>query len=341
MFTLSVVLGMVHVYALVGEGITYELAKPTLYITPPYGVFLTGEGLYLTCRCRCPVTRVRYQRNHQLITEVDPHKGECVTSADSTAAKGYGSVYTCQCLHAVNGQWICSEWSDPVQMVIRDSLLEPTIYIDPGSGAASNGDKVTIFCKGDIRSRGGTFHLYKDGKGNRVQSRNVTGDERIVSFTINTRSKGSGVNYSCRYQTEVVGHWRDSAVSKDVMITVNDADNGVLLNVGLGCAVVVIALLFVVIICLLIRKRRQIRRQSNERSRASAGGVTNPEVADNTYDTANLPSHPDSNGMYSEVPESDHQEITYATLNMGAVNRKEATLVTAKETSLYAEVKKK
>uniref|UniRef100_UPI00398EED55 leukocyte-associated immunoglobulin-like receptor 1 isoform X5 n=1 Tax=Pristiophorus japonicus TaxID=55135 RepID=UPI00398EED55 len=267
MFTLSVVLGMVHVYALVGEGITYELAKPTLYITPPYGVFLTGEGLYLTCRCRCPVTRVRYQRNHQLITEVDPHKGECVTSADSTAAKGYGSVYTCQCLHAVNGQWICSEWSDPVQMVIRDSLLEPTIYIDPGSGAASNGDKVTIFCK--------------------------------------------------------------------------DADNGVLLNVGLGCAVVVIALLFVVIICLLIRKRRQIRRQSNERSRASAGGVTNPEVADNTYDTANLPSHPDSNGMYSEVPESDHQEITYATLNMGAVNRKEATLVTAKETSLYAEVKKK
>uniref|UniRef100_UPI00398F20C2 uncharacterized protein isoform X6 n=1 Tax=Pristiophorus japonicus TaxID=55135 RepID=UPI00398F20C2 len=239
MFTLSVVLGMVHVYALVGEGITYELAKPTLYITPPYGVFLTGEGLYLTCRCRCPVTRVRYQRNHQLITEVDPHKGECVTSADSTAAKGYGSVYTCQCLHAVNGQWICSEWSDPVQMVIRD------------------------------------------------------------------------------------------------------ADNGVLLNVGLGCAVVVIALLFVVIICLLIRKRRQIRRQSNERSRASAGGVTNPEVADNTYDTANLPSHPDSNGMYSEVPESDHQEITYATLNMGAVNRKEATLVTAKETSLYAEVKKK
>uniref|UniRef100_UPI00398F72D5 leukocyte immunoglobulin-like receptor subfamily B member 3 isoform X1 n=1 Tax=Pristiophorus japonicus TaxID=55135 RepID=UPI00398F72D5 len=340
MFTLSVVLGMVHMQVLTGQNI-HDSEKPTLHLNPHYGVFLKGENINLKCHCRCPLTTNNYYNSDHFWMELDPQKGQCETSFNLTAEKGYEGGYTCECLLSENGQWIHSKRSDPVQIVVRESLLVPTIDMDPDSGTASNGNNVAISCKGDVRSGGGTFHLYKDRKGNPVQSRTVTGGEQIVTFTINTRSEGSGGNYSCRYQTEVVGHSRDSPFSKDVAITEKDADNGLLLNVGLGCGVVIIVLLFVAIICLLIIKRRQRRRQNNKRSRASAGGVTSAEDADNTYDTANHPSHPDTNGVYSEVPESDHQEITYATLNMGVVNRKEAALVTAAETSMYADVKKK
>uniref|UniRef100_UPI00398EF99D T-cell-interacting, activating receptor on myeloid cells protein 1-like isoform X2 n=1 Tax=Pristiophorus japonicus TaxID=55135 RepID=UPI00398EF99D len=236
----------VHMQVLTGQNI-HDSEKSILHLNPHYGVFLKGENINLNCRCRCPITMNHYYNSDHFWMELDPQKGQCETSFNLTAEKGYEGGYTCECLLSENGQWIHSKRSDPVQIVVRESLLVPTIYMDPDSGTASNGNNVAISCKGDIRSGGGTFHLYKDGKGNPVQSRTVTGGEQIVTFTINTRSEGSGGNYSCRYQTEVVGRSTDSPFSKDVAITEKEQYLMVTaIRLCLGALVVIVMVIFIV-----------------------------------------------------------------------------------------------
>ncbi|XP_067833455.1 uncharacterized protein [Heptranchias perlo] len=316
-----------------------DLPKPTLALNPPYGVFLKGETVTLICRCQCPLTANRYYRDQNYMTERKSPKGQCETSLSFTAQQGYDKSYTCECLLSDISYWRSSRPSDPVQIVTRDQLSVPSIFMAPDSGAVSNGEMLHVTCRGDIRSTGGTFYLYKGLDGKVAQSHSVSGAEGTVTFTINIENKDSSGKYRCRYQTQFAGREFLSPSSKDVTITVKGAGKRFLLYVGLGCAAGIIVLLFVVLACFLISKTRKTRRQNTERSEALSAGVTIQETGDHTYDEMIFSSHPVN--KRAEVPANDHQELTYATLNMGALIRNEAALTTTPDTSLYAEVKKK
>ncbi|XP_067833429.1 uncharacterized protein [Heptranchias perlo] len=282
----------------------------------------------------------RYYRNQVHIADLESPEGQCETTVGiSVVDQRYDGNYTCECTLSDNGNWRYSERSEPVQIVTRDELSVPSIFMDPDSGAVSNGEMLEITCQGDIRSTGGTFYLYKDLERTTAQSQNVTGAQRSVTFTINTERKGSSGKYHCEYETQVTGRWLISPPSKDVTITVKGAGKRFLLKVGLGCTAGIIVLLFVVLACFLISKTRKTRKQNTERNEALSAGVTIQETGDNTYSQLNFSSHPDN--QRAEVPANDHQELTYATLNMGALIRNEAALTTTPDTSLYADVKKK
>ncbi|XP_067878020.1 immunoglobulin superfamily member 1-like isoform X2 [Heterodontus francisci] len=331
---------LVHLRVLVGQDVICDLPKPVLSLITSYGIFLTRERITLNCRCQCPLTINSYYRDQRIIRDLQPQSGKCETSFDFTGEKYNAGSYTCRCLHVSNGKWKYSVLSDPVQIGIGDELLEPTINEDLDSRAVSNGENVEISCKGDIRSTGGTFYLYKNRKENPVQFRNVSGDEGTVTFIINAMGKGSGGNYSCRYQTEVTGRRMASPFSNDVMITEKDAPKSSLLKVGLRCMALIIVLIIAALILFLIIRRGRIRKQKNDRE-AAAGGVTIYEDIDNMHDTANPSHQSDTKDVYSEVPEKDGQELIYATLNMKALNQEEeAAPVTTGDTSIYAELKK-
>ncbi|XP_067878055.1 uncharacterized protein [Heterodontus francisci] len=265
---------------------------------------------------------------------IDLKDGKCETAFDFIAKREEKGNYTCQCL-TEPGRWIHSKPSDPVQISIRDELPVPRISMDPSSGVFSVGKRVLITCKGDIRCTGGTFHLYRNNK--RLLSRDVSDAARNVTFPIDIQGTQTAGNYSCRYQTEVLLNMKHSPFSEDAMISVRVMrGNGLLLYVGLGCAAGILLLIFVAILCFLLVKRGKTRRQNIKSSPTSASLSASKEASDNNYVNTSLSSYPETNRLLPEAPENVKEEITYASLNLEAINRKAATSGNAPDTRFGA-----
>ncbi|XP_067878060.1 immunoglobulin superfamily member 1-like isoform X1 [Heterodontus francisci] len=223
MFAFSVVLGIVHLHLLVGQGTNYVLPKPTLSLNPPFNGFLMGEKINLTCRCQCPITRIHFYRSQDRVNQSYINHGKCESSLAFIAGHAHDGNYTCQCLVLKNNEWRYSNESDVVQIHIREEVAMPNIVTKPASDAVSIGEKLHISCKGDIRSAGGTFHLYKSNKRSPLLSHNASDAARTVTFTIDIQNKQSAGNYSCRYQTEILRKLVHSPFSTEAKITVRDA----------------------------------------------------------------------------------------------------------------------
>ncbi|XP_041038156.1 leukocyte-associated immunoglobulin-like receptor 1 isoform X2 [Carcharodon carcharias] len=220
-------------------------------------------------------------------------------------------------------------------------LSQPTIFTSPNSGTVVDGENVGISCEADIRSNGGQVHLYKNRSGSPVQSRVVKGNVQTVYFSINPVNEGAGGNYSCRYETRVIGYWKKSPFSRDVTITVTAAPSTPWLNITPGYAAFIVLLPCAALALFLIIKRGRKRKQHTRRNAASTSGDTGNQDADATDGTANVSPNSDTMDVHPEAAPEDQQELNYATLNLEALKQKEAASVTTGDCSIYAEVKKK
>uniref|UniRef100_UPI00398F4CB8 osteoclast-associated immunoglobulin-like receptor n=1 Tax=Pristiophorus japonicus TaxID=55135 RepID=UPI00398F4CB8 len=247
MVTFSVILGIVHLVSLVGYEIVYNIPKPTLSLDPPYAAFLNSERVILTCRCQCSVTKHRYYRGHDLLLELERPEGKCETKVNLPVSLSSEGTYACQCFREGFVPVTASPASEPVTIHITDTLLKPTISTAPASGAVSNGQKVDITCKGDIRLPGVLFFFYKGYEGRNVQTRAVLDTEWSDTFTINSLNKSSAGKYCCRYQSAVPGHRMDSPLSKYVTITVKEQYlTDAIVRLCL-CALVIIVMLIIIV----------------------------------------------------------------------------------------------
>ncbi|XP_072345178.1 uncharacterized protein [Scyliorhinus torazame] len=214
MFTLSVLLWILEVGELVGDVEADRLRKPVVTVDPAFRKFITGEKITLSCRCDCPATRIEYFHNGQDVDHKDFKKIQCKTYLDHSFSVGRAGKYICRCQTWKKNGWIHSDESDPVQIHIGDKVSPPTI-----SKRRSNSDTVLISCEGDIRFAGGIFYLHRIPSEQHVQTLEVSDGQKKLTFAINVTDLDSLGNYSCRYQTFVLGHWKLSPFSKSVEVT--------------------------------------------------------------------------------------------------------------------------
>ncbi|XP_072345316.1 uncharacterized protein [Scyliorhinus torazame] len=204
----------VEVGELVGDVEADRLRKPVVTVDPAFRKFITGEKITLSCRCDCPATRIEYFHNGQDVDHKDFKKMQCKTYLDHSFSVGRAGKYICRCQTWEKNGWIHSDESDPVQIHIGDKVSPPTI-----SKRRSNSDTVLISCEGDIRFAGGIFYLHRIPSEQHVQTLEVSDGQKKLTFAINVTDLDSLGNYSCRYQTFVLGHWKLSLFSKSVEVT--------------------------------------------------------------------------------------------------------------------------
>ncbi|XP_038636818.1 uncharacterized protein LOC119955052 [Scyliorhinus canicula] len=345
----SLLLGMVYLHMFVEKQIHADLTKPSLYLNPPFKVFLSGESVTLICSCQVPITRIHLYRNQEReqILRKDPKNGMREVSFSFSVDQ---ANYTCQWLHGMAGTWRYSEKSDSVEILIGDKPLRPTISRYPSSGVVPIGKKVNISCQGEIRSLGGTFHLYRNKEAEAVQSRTVPDSTQRVTFTIATEKEQTNGSYTCQYETEIQGGMKTSPFSKAVKIIVKDKSqmstkNSDLeqgdktafpLQATLGIAAAIIFVLLAAVVFFFLANGRKSKRHNIPRCTVSENGMSNQGTADLVHHSQSGPLNPEANGLQSEVPENNDQEITYASLNLEVLRRKETDPATFPGTKLPA-----
>ncbi|XP_072345172.1 uncharacterized protein [Scyliorhinus torazame] len=286
----------VEVGELVGDVEADRLRKPVVTVDPAFRKFITGEKITLSCRCDCPATRIEYFHNGQDVDHKDFKKIQCKTYLDHSFSVDRAGKYICRCQTWKKNGWIHSDESDPVQIHIGDKVSPPTI-----SKRRSNSDTVLISCEGDIRFAGGIFYLHRIPSEQHVQTLEVSDGQKKLTFAINVTDLDSLGNYSCRYQTFVLGHWKLSPFSKSVEVTEKVEQKNMSLAIDPVCAAFIIVLLIAALIAGVIIKRRRTGSQLNESAPAKGGGTRRYQEDDGTYEDVNEPPQINVMTIYSEI----------------------------------------
>ncbi|XP_048476646.1 uncharacterized protein LOC109923294 [Rhincodon typus] len=256
MFTFSIFLAIVLSHVLVKMQEIWDFPKPVVSLNPSYEVFLGGESTSVSCSCQCPVTSICSCYNSKC-REAELSEGQCETYLHLKDLKRGKTSYKCECFFVLeNGTRKRSRFTDSIQIYVGDELSKPTIQVLSDSGFNSSGDYVVISCKGDIRPRGGIFYLFNSRRNYFTHEHHVSGLEDTTVFTINVHEQTSVGNYSCRYQTEVHGHFTISPSSQFVAVvkkrkedhTSKEQDHTAVTLVHLCLSVFVLILMAVIIL---------------------------------------------------------------------------------------------
>ncbi|XP_048476650.1 uncharacterized protein LOC125487966 isoform X2 [Rhincodon typus] len=274
--------------------------------------------------------RIHYNRNGHNCHYKDTDAKQSEKYHKVTAGRENMETYSCECLLSENGQWVYSGHSNQVHLNIQDHPIAPSISMDPFDGVVSVGQKVKITCQGEIRAKGGTFYLHRNKTEAPVLSRNTSGTEQTVIFTIDIGNSQTAGNYRCEYQTEIEGRMAVSPFSNEVKIIFRESSTYFPLYAKLGCAAVILLLLLVTVTCFLIAKRRKASCQNTESPVTFASGAVIQKNDSNMC----LSSEPERNKLNSEEPGMVQEGITYATLNMEILSHNKGSLVPAAGSNL-------
>ncbi|XP_072405153.1 uncharacterized protein [Chiloscyllium punctatum] len=198
------------------------------------------------CRCQCPVSMIYLYGGSEVSHLLNTSLLHCDANLPIKVKDIYEGTFQCQCLLTADHRNLSSP-SNPIQIHVRDKPSPPIVSIVQGS-ASPEGDTVIITCRGEIRSRGGIFYLYKSHFRGFTQLRRVTVDEQSVNFTVSVTGKEAAGNYSCLYQTEISGHPIASSFSESVTIAWKQQDNNAVTLVHLCLSLFVLITLTVIII---------------------------------------------------------------------------------------------
>ncbi|XP_059497408.1 immunoglobulin superfamily member 1-like [Stegostoma tigrinum] len=244
-----VLLMMMNLHVLVGS--IRILPKPGLSLKPSYEMFVRGETIVMYCRCRCPVATIYFYGGSKVFHQFNISVPPCDAYLRFKADDNFEGTYQCQCLLFENNGSLSSP-SHPVQIHVQDKPSPPRVSTVQGPAASPGKEFVIITCRGEIRSRGGIFYLYKNQFANFTQLRRVTAHEQSVNFTVNVTGKDTAGNYSCLYQTEISGHPVASSFSESVAIfwkgKEQKQDHTMVMLVHLYLSVFVLILMVVIIV---------------------------------------------------------------------------------------------
>ncbi|XP_065276951.1 leukocyte immunoglobulin-like receptor subfamily A member 6 [Emys orbicularis] len=168
--------------------------KPSISLRPSRGLGLRGA---VTVRCRGWHQNVRFllykDGNQNALQDVEPD-GDVAEFPIRNMSWRIAGNYSCR-YSTKSDRPICSEPSDPVELVVAElSYPKPSISLRP-SGVVALGGTVTIRCRGLYQNV--RFLLYKDGNPNTLQDVELAGD--LAEFPIRNVSRRHAGSYSCYY----------------------------------------------------------------------------------------------------------------------------------------------
>ncbi|XP_051864821.1 uncharacterized protein LOC127566442 isoform X2 [Pristis pectinata] len=196
--------------------------KPQLTLTRRSKTFLQGENVTFTCRSpiQYPSMTIYLYRadrpyGHDLKVFTASNGTETFNIADlnGTDTGNYICVYELQ----VSGEIFTSAQSDPQAITVREEAEKPIIYGKSPFESILRGHTVDIGCDAPYELPDLTFNLYKDG----VHVQSMVASNSATFSLRNISSQNSG-NYTCTYQKEISGRWRNSTLSDPFEVFTSD-----------------------------------------------------------------------------------------------------------------------
>ncbi|XP_048381798.1 immunoglobulin superfamily member 1-like [Stegostoma tigrinum] len=183
-----------------------ELPQPTMTVDTPLKVILPGEEFLLSCHF--PLTRcnVDFYKNYTQRISFWSQVSHNVSFKNVESVKSIGlNSYTCkyQKFFDNNKTWAYSPLSQPLKLTITDVIPKPTISLEPASGVVTVGAQVRINCTGSYPCH--TAHLYKNSSRIAIFTKNISGSEQTVSFTIEELETLDSGEYSCGFEKTLKG----------------------------------------------------------------------------------------------------------------------------------------
>ncbi|XP_044840806.1 immunoglobulin superfamily member 1-like [Mauremys mutica] len=202
--------------------VTDPPSPPTLSLSPPHQLYLTGESVWLTCSAPPSdhtVTGFQFSRAAgQIISSdnSDTHTLSYVTQTDT------GS-YTCAYWVKPSGRRMKSAESPAVSISVTDPDLAPQLSVSPQQPVYITGEAVTLTCSAARASTVSGVRFFRDHQ--KIHSKELPSPRYsyIESFRL---SGGSGLQagvYSCESWKTVSGREMPLVRSQPISIALTDS----------------------------------------------------------------------------------------------------------------------
>ncbi|TFJ96509.1 carboxypeptidase [Platysternon megacephalum] len=141
-------------------------SNPSLSLSPPRQLYLSGESFQLTCsapRGDEAVTRFQfYKYGGSNISPDVLSRSRNSRAKDLKLEPEHSGSYTCLYWIRPSGREIQSVESAPVSINVTDPPPQPALSVDPPSGAVSEGLHLLMTCTAPRDAGQRRFHFYKD-----------------------------------------------------------------------------------------------------------------------------------------------------------------------------------
>ncbi|XP_050774755.1 basement membrane-specific heparan sulfate proteoglycan core protein-like [Gopherus flavomarginatus] len=205
--------------------------RPVLTVDPPSGGVNEGFPLLITCTAPGDAGewRFHFYKDGAKIIPKESNISSRNVSVFSIPQAGPGSAgeFTCGYEENVNGRWVPSPRSLPVNVTMKDPLPLPVLSMDPPSGVVSKGVPLVINCTTPGDAREWRFHFYKDGAefipgdmGSEISTTEPSTDSMMLTFP--RAGPESTGEFTCSYEENVSGRWISSPRSRAVNVTMKD-----------------------------------------------------------------------------------------------------------------------
>ncbi|XP_067833434.1 deleted in malignant brain tumors 1 protein-like [Heptranchias perlo] len=199
--------------------------KPSISLNRVSNTFVKGEKVLIQCLSLGFYKGAVFflykddEENH-IASKVASARGNSATFTFSKVDSANEANYSCTYEVEVSGRLYKSAKSEAANVVVREQLLKPTIYLDGQLQVLMKGLSFDIICEAPDYFSGARFYLYKGSGGDFIRSQNVQLRLDRVKFRIQDISKADDGNYSCEYQAQIAGESFNSSRSEDVPVTV-------------------------------------------------------------------------------------------------------------------------
>ncbi|XP_044842640.1 alpha-1B-glycoprotein-like isoform X1 [Mauremys mutica] len=205
--------------------------RPVLTVDPPSGGVNEGFPLLITCTAPGDAGewRFHFYKDGAKIIPKEPSTSSRNVSVFSIPRAGLSNAgeFTCGYEENVNGRWVPSPRSLPVNVTVKDPLPLPVLSMDPPSGVVSKGLPLVITCTAPGDAREWRFHFYKDGAeiipGDMVSEiSTIESSTDSLMLTFPRAGPESTGKFTCSYEENVSGRWIPSPRSQAVNVTMKD-----------------------------------------------------------------------------------------------------------------------
>nr|XP_042702482.1 alpha-1B-glycoprotein-like [Chrysemys picta bellii] len=199
--------------------VTDTPAAPTLSLSPPRWLYLTGESVRLTCsppRGDEAVTRFQFYKYRGSIISPDVLSNSGATNF-KLKLEDSGS-YTCLYWIHPSGREIPSVKSAPVSISVRDPPPAPTLSLDPEYTVYLPGERVTLTCSAPGSELDWRYRFFYQGQ----QDPSVVQPPNEGARLELTAEKGNAGTYTCAYWRQESYREISSRNSSSVSIPVTD-----------------------------------------------------------------------------------------------------------------------
>ncbi|KAM9120455.1 Fc receptor-like protein 5 isoform 2-T2 [Pangshura tecta] len=205
--------------------------RPVLTVDPPSGGVNEGFPLLITCTASGDAGdwRFHFYKDGAKIIPQEPGPSSRNGSVFSIPRAGLSSAgeFTCGYEENVNGRWVPSPRSLPVNITVKEPLPLPVLSMEPPSGAVSKGIPLVITCTAPGDAREWRFHFYKDGAeiipgdmGSEISATEPSTDSMMLTFP-RAVPESTG-EFTCSYEENVSGRWIPSPRSQAVNVTMKE-----------------------------------------------------------------------------------------------------------------------